>query len=65
MQNTYQRTIKLKPTDIKVDIYTGFDVEKNDKDPKFKTVDHIKISKYKTIFTRGYTPNWTKKGFCG
>lgn len=52
MQNTYQRTIKLKPTDIKVDIYTGFDVEKNDKDPNLKTGYHVRISNYKSIFCK-------------
>ena len=37
----------MKSVDDKVIPYIVFDVEKNDKDPKFKTVDHIKISKYK------------------
>ena len=34
-----------------------FDVENNDKDPKFKVGDHVRISKYKNIFAKGYTPN--------
>ena len=55
----------MKSVDDKVITYIVFDVEKNDKDPKFKTVDHIKMSKYKNIFARGYTPNWTKKSFYG
>ena len=31
--------------------------EINDKDPKFKVDDRVKISKYKNSFSRGYTPN--------
>ena len=35
--------------------------EVNDKNPKFKVGDHVKISKYKNIFAKGYMPNWSKK----
>ena len=35
----------------------------NDEDPKFKVGDHIRISKYKNIFAKGYTPNWSKEVF--
>ena len=35
----------------------------NKKDPKFKAGDHVKISKYKNIFTKGYAPNWSEKVF--
>ena len=28
------------------------------KDPKFNVDDHVRISKYKNIFAKGYTPNW-------
>ena len=35
----------------------------NDKDPKFKVVDHVRISKYKNIFAKGYTPNWSEEEF--
>ena len=37
--------------------------EINDKDPKFKVGDHVRISKYKNIFAKGYTPNWSYKIF--
>ena len=37
--------------------------EVNDKDPKFKVGDHVRISKYKHIFAKGYTPNWSEKVF--
>ena len=35
----------------------------NDKDPKFKLDDHVRISKYKNIFAKGYTPNWSEEIF--
>ena len=35
----------------------------NDKDPKFKVGDHVRISKYKNIFAKGYTPNWSEEDF--
>ena len=35
----------------------------NEKDPKFKVGDHVSISKYKNIFAKGCTPNWSEKGF--
>ena len=33
------------------------------KDPKFKVGDHVRISKYKNIFAKGYTPNWSEEIF--
>ena len=35
----------------------------NEKDPKFKVGDHVKISKYKNIFTKGYSQNWSEDVF--
>ena len=55
--NTEHRTIKIKPIDVKDNIYINTDKEVNDKDPKFKVGDHVRISKYKNIFAKGYTPN--------
>ena len=57
--NTYHRTIKMKPVDVKDNTYIDFKKEVNDKDPKFKVGDHVRISKYKNIFAKGYTPNWS------
>ena len=37
--------------------------EVNDNDHKFKVGDHLRISKYKSIFAKGYTPNWSEEGF--
>ena len=54
--NTYHRTIKKKPVDVKDNTYIDFKNEVNDKDPKFKVDDHVGNSKYKNIFAKGYTP---------
>ena len=43
--NTYHRTIKMKPIDVKDNTYIDFKKEVNDKDPKFKVGDHVRISK--------------------
>ena len=61
--NTYHRTIKMKPVDVKDNTYIDFKKEVNDKDPKFKVGDHVRISKYKNIFAKGYTPNWSEEVF--
>ena len=47
----------MKPVDVKDNTYIDYDKQINDKDPKFKVGDDVKISKYKNIFTKGYTPN--------
>ena len=61
--NAYHRTIKMKPVDVKDNTYIDFKKEVNDKDPKFKVGDHVRISKYKNIFAKGYTPNWSEEVF--
>ena len=55
--NTYHRTIKMKPVDVKDNTYIDSSKEVNDKNPKFKVGDLVRISKYKNIFAKGYTPN--------
>ena len=50
--NTYQSTTKMKPIDVKDNTYVNIDKEINDKDPKFKVGDHVRISKYKNIFAK-------------
>ena len=57
--NTYHRKIKMKPIDVKNDTYLDSKKEVNNEDPKFKVGDHVKISKYKNIFSKGYAPNWS------
>ena len=61
--NTYHATIKMKPVDVKDNTYIDVKKEINDKDPKFKVDDHVRISKYKTIFTKGHMPNWSEEIF--
>ena len=61
--NIYHRTIKMKPVDVKDNIYIDFKKEVHDKDLKFKVGDHVRISKYKNIFTKEYTPNWSEEVF--
>ena len=64
--NTYHRTIKMKPVDVKDNTYINLmDMSRsNDKDPKFKVGDHVRIFKYKNIFTEGYAPNWSEEELC-
>ena len=55
--NTYDRTIKMKPIDVKDNTYVDSKKEVNDKDPKFKVGDRLRNSKYKNIFVKGCIPN--------
>ena len=61
--NTYQTTIKMKPIDVKDNTYINTSKEINNKDPKFKVGDCVKISKYKKIFAKAYMPNWSEEVF--
>ena len=53
----------MKPIDFKSDSYAEYSVDSNGKDPKFKVSDHIRISKYKTFFAKGYNPYWSDEVF--
>ena len=55
--NLYHTTIQMKPVDVKDNTYIDLKKEVNDKDPIFKVGDHVRISKYKNIFAKGYTSN--------
>ena len=61
--NTYHTTSKMKPIDVKGNAYINSDKETNGKDPKFKVGDLVRISKYKNIFAKAYTPNWSEEVF--
>ena len=61
--NTDHSTIQMKPVDVNDNIYIDFGKDRNDKDSKFQVDDHVKISKYKNIFAKCYTPNWSEV-FC-
>ena len=61
--NTYHRTIKMKPSEAKDNTYIDSFKEVNDKDPKFKVDDHVRISNNKNICAKGYTANWSEEVF--
>ena len=61
--NTYHKTIKMKAIDVKSDSFAEYNEESNEKDPKFKVGDHVRISKYKNIFAKLYAPNWSEEIF--
>ena len=52
-----------KLDDVKDNTYINTSKEINNKDPKFKVGDHVKISKYKNIFAKGYMRNWSEEVF--
>ena len=61
--NTYHRTIKMKLVDVKSSIYNDFNKKNNKDGPKFKFGDNVRISKYKKIFAKACTPNWSEEVF--
>ena len=65
--NTYHSRIKMKPVNVKSSTYIGSSKEINDRDPKFKIGDIVRISKYKSFFffffEKGYAPNWPEEVF--
>ena len=61
--NTVHRTIKMKPIDVINLSCTEYNEDFNKKDPKSKVGEHVRISKYKKFFAKGYAPNWSEEGF--
>ena len=61
--NTYHKTIKVKPIVVKYDSFAEYNEESNKNDLKFKVGDYARISKYKNIFAKRYTPNRSKDIF--
>ena len=61
--HTVHGTIKMKPIDVTSDSYTEYNEGSNKKVPKFKVGYHVRISKYKNIFAKRYTPNWSEEVF--
>ena len=53
----------IKPIDDNSNCYAKYNIDSNEKDPKFQTDDHVKIWTYRNIFAEGYTPNWSKEVF--
>lgn len=69
--NTRHRTIKMKPNDVDATnerhllrtVYNYDSLPIRKKRPKFKLGDFVRISKYKHVFEKGFTPNWTTEIF--
>ena len=61
--NTYQSTIKMKPVSVKSSTYSDSSKEINDKNPKFKIGDNVRLSKYIFFFAKGYNTNLSEKVF--
>ena len=61
--NTVHRTIEMKPVEVTSDSYAEYNEDFNITKPKFKVGDHVRISKYKNIFAKGYTQNWLEEVF--
>ena len=59
----YHSSIGMKPKDVTDDSFVEYNKEFNKKDPKFKVGDHVRISKYKNIVAKCYTPNWSEEIF--
>ena len=53
----------MKPVDVGDDSFAEYNEQSNEKDPKFKVGDHVRISKFKSVFVKGYTPNWSTEIF--
>ena len=61
--NTKHSTIKMKPIDVGDNNQRVYIDEHNEKDSRFKVGDRVRISKFKNIFAKGYTPNWSSEIF--
>ena len=61
--NTKHNTIKMKPKDVKNDNNRVYIDDHNKKSARFNVNDRVRISKFKNIFAKGYTPNWSKEIF--
>ena len=64
--NTIHRTIKMKSTEVTDDYFAkdpSIELHPNKKDPQFKVGDEVRIWKYKNIFAKVYTPNWSEEVF--
>ena len=60
--NSFHNSIKMKPKDVTDDSFVSNE-ESNKKDTKFKIGNNARISKYKNIFAKGYTTNWSEEIF--
>ena len=61
--NTVHKSIKMKPIDVTFDSYAEYNEDSNVTKPKFNVDYHVRISKYKNIFAKRYTQNWSEEVF--
>ena len=61
--NTVHSSIKMKPKDVTGNSFVEYSEKTNKKSPNFKIGDPVRVSQYKNVFTKGYTPNWSEKVF--
>ena len=59
--NKYHKKIKIKSVDVKSGTHIGYGVEHNNKGPKFKVGDHVRISKYNNILAKDYIGNCSEE----
>ena len=55
--------MKIKPINVTSDSYAEYNEDSNKRNPKFKVGDHVRISRYKNIFAKGYASNWSEEIF--
>ena len=60
--NTYHHSINKKPINVDCSALTE-KIETNPKSPKYKVNYRVRVTKYKNIFRKGYTENWSRKVF--
>ena len=61
--NTVHSSIKMKPKNVSDSVLNEYAKESNKKDLKFRVGDNVRISKYKNVFPKGYTSNWSEEVF--
>ena len=62
-ENAVHRSINMKPINVTSNSYAEYNEDSNVTKPKFKVDDRVRISKYKNIFAKGYTQNWSEEVF--
>lgn len=69
--SSVHRTIKMRPIDVNEKnqrnllrtAYKQNNILNLNEETKFKVNDYVRISKFKTLFEKGYTPSWTTEIF--
>ena len=61
--NTKHNTNKMKPKDVEYSNKRVYIDEHNEESAKYNIGDRVRISKFKNIFAKGYTPNWSRERF--